>query len=194
MVPGPGVRHRSGGAHRRSLPDRPGQWHRRPSADHHRQRRLDRPSRVHHRPEPRLRGHRRCRSRGRSMPERPVVIGDGSWLGVRHRRAARRPHRAARRRSARTRSWSASFPTTASPSARRPRSSAATSTARLDASRAVSSRVAAELARWHAVSDGVARGEVGHDVADRAAVHQRLPIRLAARTCGRRRCRPGGRR
>ena len=60
-----GVRHRSRRAHRRPLPDRPGQRHRRPPVDRDRRRRVDRPPRVHHRPEPRLRGPRRGRSRCR---------------------------------------------------------------------------------------------------------------------------------
>ena len=63
------------------------------------------------------------------MPERPVVVGDGSWLGY-GTVVLPGARSAATSWSAPTRSSSATCPTTASPSARRPGSSAATSTAR----------------------------------------------------------------
>ena len=77
---GAGDGERPGDLGRRPLPDRQGKRHRRSPRDRDRQRRLDGASRVHHRPEPRLRRPDLPISQ-QVMPERPVSIGDGSWLG-----------------------------------------------------------------------------------------------------------------
>ena len=57
-----------------------GERHRRPPVDRDRRRRVDGSPRLHHRPEPRHRRPRRPIS-AQVMPERPVRIGAGSWLG-----------------------------------------------------------------------------------------------------------------
>ena len=56
-----------------------------------------------------------------TMPEQPVVIGDGSWLGYRHGGPARCAHRPARRPWGPTRWSPANCPTSASPPACPPR-------------------------------------------------------------------------